>query len=69
MKPFSPQEEKVARLIAAGMTNVEIAEVLELASQTVDSHVAGVKEKLGTRGIRETAIQCYLWDQANPCQQ
>ncbi|MGH3736876.1 MAG: helix-turn-helix domain-containing protein, partial [Micromonosporaceae bacterium] len=44
---LSPREREVARLIAAGRTNREIAGVLFLSPRTVEQHVARVLRKLG----------------------
>ncbi|MEU1726854.1 AAA family ATPase [Nonomuraea sp. NPDC005692] len=44
---LSPREQDVARLLAQGRTNKEIAEVLFLSPRTVEQHVARVLRKLG----------------------
>ncbi|MFI7672388.1 ATP-binding protein [Actinophytocola sp. NPDC049390] len=44
---LSPREQDVARLVAQGMTNREIADVLYLSPRTVEQHVAKVLRKLG----------------------
>lgn len=44
---LSPREAEVARLVALGHTNREIADVLFLSPRTVEQHVAKVLRKLG----------------------
>ncbi|WP_367129857.1 AAA family ATPase [Saccharothrix sp. HUAS TT1] len=44
---LSPREQDVARLLAGGRTNREIADVLFLSPRTVEQHVARVLRKLG----------------------
>ncbi|MFD7653401.1 AAA family ATPase [Actinosynnema sp. NPDC059797] len=44
---LSPREQDVARLLARGRTNREIADVLFLSPRTVEQHVARVLRKLG----------------------
>ncbi|GII67394.1 LuxR family transcriptional regulator [Sphaerisporangium krabiense] len=46
---LSPREQDVARLLARGRTNREIAEVLFLSPRTVEQHVARTLRKLGKR--------------------
>ncbi len=52
---LSPRERDVARLLAAGHTNREIAEVLFLSRRTVEQHVASVLRKLKVRSRSELA--------------
>lgn len=50
---LSPREREVARMLAAGRTNKEIAEGLFLSPRTVEQHVAKVLRKLGARSRTE----------------
>ena len=49
---LSPREAEVARLVAKGLTNREIAERLVISDRTAENHVQHILTKLGfaTRG-------------------
>ncbi|WIX80442.1 AAA family ATPase [Amycolatopsis carbonis] len=49
-RELSPREREVARMLAEGRTNREIADGLFLSPRTVEQHVAKVLRKLGARG-------------------
>jgi DNA-binding NarL/FixJ family response regulator len=46
---LTTQENRVANLVAAGMSNCEIAEALHVSVHTVKSHVKNMLEKLAIR--------------------
>jgi predicted ATPase/DNA-binding CsgD family transcriptional regulator len=45
--PLTKREQEITQLIAAGLTNRQIAERLFIAQRTVDTHVAHILAKLG----------------------
>jgi non-specific serine/threonine protein kinase len=47
VKPLTRREKEIAALVAGGMGNREIAELLYLSKRTVDSHVEHIFTKLG----------------------
>jgi DNA-binding CsgD family transcriptional regulator len=54
--PLTSREFEVARLIADGSTNVEIAEELSITRKTVASHVEHILAKLGAGRRAEIAV-------------
>jgi len=52
---LTPQEYQVARAVAAGRTNKEVASALFLSAKTVEFHLGNVYRKLGVRGRTELA--------------
>ncbi|MEV6829185.1 AAA family ATPase [Amycolatopsis sp. NPDC051102] len=52
---LSPREREVARMLAEGRTNREIADGLFLSPRTVEQHVAKVLRKLGARSRTDVA--------------
>ncbi|MFH9989358.1 response regulator [Streptomyces luteogriseus] len=53
------REEEVLRHMARGLTNSEIARLLEVGPATVKSHVAAVLAKTGTRDRTQAVIAAY----------
>lgn len=52
-EPLSPREREVARMVALGRSNREIAGVLMLSVRTVEVHLASTFRKLGVRSRTE----------------
>lgn len=53
--PFTARELEIARLVAAGDSNPEIARALFLSRKTVERHVSNILQKLGARNRTELA--------------
>jgi DNA-binding CsgD family transcriptional regulator len=47
--PLTARENEVAELVADGMTNAEIARMLNLSRRTIEVHLDHVRQKLGAR--------------------
>ena len=56
--PLSAREFEVAELVAAGLTNRQIADRLVLAPKTISAHVAHILAKLGAARRAEIAAWC-----------
>lgn len=50
---LTKREKEVLKLIAAGHTNKDIGEVLDISVRTVEAHRAHLMEKLGLKNIQE----------------
>jgi DNA-binding NarL/FixJ family response regulator len=47
--PLTAQEDRIALLVADGLSNKEIATRLVLSTKTVEGHLHNIFEKLGVR--------------------
>jgi DNA-binding CsgD family transcriptional regulator len=56
--PLSAREFEVARLVAAGLTNRQIAEQLILSPKTISAHITHILTKLGAARRAEIAAWC-----------
>lgn len=55
--PLTPREEEVARLVAAGVTNREVAARLFVSPKTVERHLVNLFRKLDVRNRTELAAR------------
>jgi len=56
LAPLSPRELEVARLVASGCSNRQIADALVIGEDTVKKHVSHALAKLGVRNRTELAV-------------
>lgn len=56
---LTEREEAVLRLMAKGLTNIEISRELIVGTETVKSHVSAILAKLGARDRTQAVITAY----------
>ncbi|MER5310817.1 LuxR family transcriptional regulator [Streptomyces sp. NPDC002773] len=59
---LTPQQQRIARLVAGGATNREVADRLTLSPRTVDHHLRSVFARLGIRSRVELPGVVGRWD-------
>jgi DNA-binding NarL/FixJ family response regulator len=69
---LSERELQVLELVAAGLTNQEIAEKLEISKRTVDNHISNILTKTATDNRVALVRWALQWgkvclDQVNCC--
>jgi len=58
-------ERRVARLVASGRRNDEVAGELEISSKTVEAHLTRIYRKLGIRARTELAVLAFRQEAAS----
>jgi LuxR family maltose regulon positive regulatory protein len=61
-EPLAPREQEVLKLIAAGLTNREIAEALVISPETVKKHTGNIFAKLAVSNRTEAAARARELD-------
>lgn len=64
LRDLTPQERRILGLVAAGMTNRQIGETVQLAEKTVKNYVTSILAKLGVETRTQAAV--YLTRQSTP---
>jgi LuxR family maltose regulon positive regulatory protein len=61
-EPLSPREQEILELVAAGLTNQEIADKLVISSETVKKHTGNIYGKLSVRSRTEAVARARALD-------
>jgi LuxR family maltose regulon positive regulatory protein len=61
-EPLTEREMEVLRLLAAGLTNREIAERLVISPETVKKHTANIYGKLAAGNRSQAVAKAREWD-------
>jgi LuxR family maltose regulon positive regulatory protein len=61
-EPLSIREQEILTLVAAGLTNQEIADKLVISPETVKKHASNIYSKLGVSNRTEAAARARALD-------
>ena len=61
-EPLTPREEQILKLIAAGLTNLEIAEKLVISPLTVKKHTGSIYSKFGVHSRMQAVARARALD-------
>jgi DNA-binding NarL/FixJ family response regulator len=59
VEPLTPRETQIARLVADGFVNKEIATKLEISEWTVSTHMRRIFAKLGVETRAAMVLKCF----------
>ena len=59
---LTPREQEVINLLPGGMTNGEIADLLDISEWTVKRHLSNAFEKMGVTNRTQAAVQMLRQD-------
>lgn len=70
MTPLSPREQEVARLVAEGLADKEIAIILVIGAGTVKTYVDRIALKIGANKARNRRVAIAVWTERKekPCE-
>lgn len=59
IEPLTPRETQIARLVADGFVNKEIAAKLQISEWTVSTHMRRIFAKLGVETRAAMVLRCF----------
>lgn len=59
IEPLTPRETQIARLVADGFVNKEIASKLSISEWTVSTHMRRIFAKLGVETRAAMVLRCF----------
>jgi DNA-binding NarL/FixJ family response regulator len=66
LEALTPRQQEVFRLVAEGLSNVDIARRMHLSVATVKSHLSGTLQKLDVRDRTQLAVLAHQYGLAPP---